>query len=552
MENCAFIIRKGIPPDQLSVVFSLPDRHLVDEDLSNFLCDTLKLMDPELLLSTHRGMNVECHVFERSIHVNDDHAVTCSLVLPDSFQGADGRFEFFRENFPRQLNPEYIGIVVSSSYPKVEALYKLLQRMENRSGYDACVGRSASIDLELVNVVQSSEDFWTALNESLVLPGSSLVKNTEIVLTPFCIIRWASIRYMSANSSSVAKSDHLPSIFESAISLKLNAVLRTLIYEGQRSNGKVIYEPKAIYNKAEKPSISRFVNAHTRSWQSSYFASLQHIKDIMTFLPKLDASFLRKVRLSFAIFWQIPRAIGYSLGPSLLYAFLYYTLNRVISGVESSSWILFVWHFIYMGVMVAQLLIATSAAVDRMNLAILLCVMMHSLFFVALAFLGLTVSLEDFSLDWILLAGIVGIFCASLICSILWANAWRFVSRVLQFLLLVPVYVNIVPVYSMCRDTSISSSMSRATLYRRNTIASNDVGEGVDVETFPKTKKSSEYIANAKHKIRLLQRCRQGDKSSCERLEREETLKSRVQETAHFFSNVAKLVGLENRTESFK
>ena len=549
LDNFVYLVENGIPAEQLSIVVFASNKELMDANLCAFFHHQLKLFDPQLMLSTHRGMDVGCHIFERSVSVKGDYAIPFAFLLPESYEGVADRFQFFRGMFSKNMSVQYVSTIPSSTFPRQDALYQLMLTMDHYSKSDACVARAECADVELLNLFQSSEDWYHGFSQALLQPASCLFGYTEIPESTLSMCRWSSVDSVSNHGMS----NRLPRVFDMVLSLELNSVVRSMVTEGKESNGTILYCHKAVFDQVEKATIEKFFFSQSRTWLISYFKGLERVKEILTCWPNLTTSVWHKFGLMFQIFWYIPMIMTYSLGPALLYLLQYHALIQAFDHVDGDRWILFLWNAAYFAAGIIQFLVATSSSAEMFSSTVLCCVFIHSGFLVAtlilLGFLTWGGLSGDSTVNWLLLKGVGGIIGIPLICSVLWGQTWRFFSRGLQFLLLLPSYVNAVPLYSMCHDKWLSVCMARTAIHQNNAIISTTIGEGPDVQASPRLYSSAEYVANAERKVQLLQSCKRGERAHCERLQRELDIKKKIRDTSYFLTSILKVADADNHKQ---
>lgn len=191
----------GIHWTQVQVCVVADGRGKLNEFTKEYLSNDLHVYDEDLILTQHKGNNVTCHIFEKTVEIKKDlnqkeyfPPVQILLAVKEKNGGKLNSHLWFFSAFSKQLQPKYCVLVDVGTGPKEKAIYYLVQAMEQNPQVGGATGEIEAQASSLCNVLEAAQFFEYRSGHVMDKPMESVFGYISVLPGAFSAFRWEAIK----------------------------------------------------------------------------------------------------------------------------------------------------------------------------------------------------------------------------------------------------------------------------------------------------------------------------------------------------------------------
>lgn len=328
--------------NRVALCLIIDGRQSVSNDVQEYLVNDARIWDPGMLLSSHKGSNVTCHIFERTVslsrHSSQGQCFLPLQMLLATKEKPGGKLHshlWFFSAFARHVQPKYCILMEAGVRPRRNALAKFYKEMEMDPSTAICFGQIYPLSPRYYNIAESSQMFDYGVTYSLQKPAESFAGYATPYTTGFSSYRWKAIRGEPLNQYFRIEEEGMASLgpFLSNLYLTVDRIISFETVSKRKRKWKSSYIPSA---KADKPVPSTLVSliaARRRQVSGTLFGYMYYLKHSMRIWKRSGHSILRKMILSAHTLMNVIYILFYWFAPALIYLVVFYVFTTSVAGL---------------------------------------------------------------------------------------------------------------------------------------------------------------------------------------------------------------------------
>ena len=507
--------KAGIYSSRAVVNLVIDGRHNIPKDVFNYLKYDLKMWDPGMLLSVHKGSEVTCHIFERTVELprhpsQREYYLPMQMILSvkEKTGGVLNSHLWSLTAFARQVVPKYLLILGPGVYPDADSFRHLYEEMELYPQVGLCSGEVKPYSPKFHTFSQASQVFDHKLSHILQKQADSFSGFVVPFTSNFTLYRWHAIQGEPLNQYFRVEEDGLAKLgpFYSNLYLSVDRIIAFEVLTKARENWTTHYASSAVAEQSLPGSLIDLIVHRRRQLSGTLLGYFYYLSKMTTIWNRSAHSLPRKLALTLQSLMHVFYALYIWFAPALMYLVMFYIFQTSVAGLGFGTDIItFGFHLIYLITIGLQIVFAMASRTEDVERVYLLSSLIYGSF-MYVAFALFLVSSSEGSFNSLFITGLgIGfgiLVVAAIINNCFFTMAFSF----FQYLFTFPTYVNLFLVYSFCNLHDISSRIKEGSLNVLLHQARQEIRKNIDVKVDENPKRrASEILQEVEHRIKELQ-----------------------------------------------
>eukprot|EP01138_Halocafeteria_seosinensis_P007332 gb/GECG01007496.1/.p1 GENE.gb/GECG01007496.1/~~gb/GECG01007496.1/.p1 ORF type:complete len:2327 (+),score=325.61 gb/GECG01007496.1/:1-6981(+) len=455
----------GIPWTDVLVCIVVDGRH----KMNNFTKEYLKEMhayDEDLIITRHKDCDVTCHIFEKTVELKKDAnqreyfpPMQLLVGVKEKNGGKLNSHLWFFSGFSKQLQPKYCLLVDVGTWPKPKSIMYLVKAMEDNPQLGGVTGEIEATDASKTNILEAAQYFEYRAGHILDKPMESSFGFISVLPGAFSAFRWKAIRGEPL-SEYFKLEENNPSKLGPFVANMYLAEDRILCFEilAKKNKSYTLRFVKESAAVTDIPTTLLELTKQRRRWlNGAFFALLFYIFKFWKLLSRSSHSFGRRIALIIQFVYFLSLLFFNWFGVVLLYLSFVLIVTIAFRAIEDDQLrtvFKFAFHILYLCLSVTQILFGLGSKVQDVRKIYLV----SSGAYGSLVVLALGLSLWHVAqgVSPALLVISLSGFGTFFIAALLYGRFFGMLSTFLQYLFLLPTFLNIFTVYSFCNLDDIS------------------------------------------------------------------------------------------------
>ncbi|RIA98760.1 glycosyltransferase family 2 protein [Glomus cerebriforme] len=487
------------------------------------------------------GRDVSAHIYEYTTQISidpenklmdaDEGVVPIQVIfcLKEKQSKKINSHRWFFNAFGPILNPNICVLLDVGTKPGGTSIYHLWKAFDINSNIAGACGEIIAMKgkagVKLLNPIVASQNYEYKMSNILDKPLESVFGYITVLPGAFSAYRFVALQNDSNGNGPLAsyflgetQQGDDADIFTANMYL---AEDRILCFElvVKRNCSWVLHYVKSAYAETDVPdSVPELISQRRRWLNGSFFTSVYAISHTFS-IWRSDHNFIRKFLLHVEMTYQLFNLIfsWFALGNFYLafYIFSHYLTqpdvvdegnSKALWNVETGKIIFEILQYVYLSLLLIQFILAMGNRPRDLKWMYNFSVTLYAIFMMYLLFAaswiaykgiserGVNRTIKDFNINslisknvsfWSIIFSVASTYGIYFIASFLFFEPWHLISSSLQYLLLIPFYINILNVYAFCNihDVSWGTKDDTSTKHDLGVVRTTEKGE-VEIE-FP-------------------------------------------------------------------
>ena len=314
----------------------------MSNEVRDYLASEVKIWEPDMLLKSHKGTDVVCHIFERTV-VLPRHSSQGEYFLPLQMvlavkEKPGGRLNshlWYFSAFTRHVQPKYCLVLNSGIKPQKNALVNLHEEMEVNPQAGIAYGELRPLDPRYYNVAESSQIFEYTLAHSLQKPAESFAGYATPFTSGFTIYRWKAIRGEPLNQYFRVEEEGLAALgpFLSNLYLTVDRIIAFETLTKRQRKWRTLYCSAAVAEHKAPDTLISLITTRRRFISGSLFGYMYFLNQSMKIWKRSAHSIVRKLMLTAHTLMNLVYILFYWFAPALVYILMFYIFTNAVSGL---------------------------------------------------------------------------------------------------------------------------------------------------------------------------------------------------------------------------
>ena len=441
-----------------------PAQEKMHHSMVDYLQHELMLLEPSIMRASVMGAPTTMHMFERTVELRQERtrrrysAPMQVVALVKARNGGKlNSHSWVMQAFARQLNPKYLVLLDVGTIPKRKAIVHLVRCFEEDPFCGGCCGEIAARNASVFSVLTASQNFEYKIAHVTDKAMESLFGFISVLPGAFSAYRWSAIRgeplkeYFKAEEFSVKQLGP----FNANMHLAEDRVLSFHIVTRPTRPWVLRFVPEAVATTDVPDTLAELCQQRRRWLNGSLFNTLYFLKHWRK-LVKAAHPWWRKGLFLLQYCFILIATVCSWLGVSSLYLSFEVIFASVLSVLgDGGSGISFGFASVYALLVLALLIVGLAGSVKHNETFYRFVATV----FGTITLLGLVCGLylfTTFSSDAFIAISVFATFALYALAGLLHGQAAVVLFNMPQYLVLMPTYLTMFTVYSMCRLNDIS------------------------------------------------------------------------------------------------
>lgn len=463
--------RKGVRWQDVCVFVIVDGRETANPSLLDFAKHRLRCYDPMMLARVYDGQDVQLHVFERTVPLLRHEAsrefffpLQLSFCVKEKNGGKLNSHLWFFQAFCRQVQPRYTFQVDVGTVAREDSMRAIFHSMEANPQLGGCCGEIVVSDPKLHNFLVAAQQFEYKIAHVMEKSMESWFGFVSVLPGAFCCYRWKAIQGAPLAQYFTVEERTLHSLGPLVANMYL-AEDRVMCFEvatKRSADWTLHYRYGAVAETDVPQTLVELIKQRRRWINGSWFSLVYYLTKLHTAMRKSGHSCFRRAGFYLQFVYQLLNLVITWLTTGSFYISQWIVLRMTFAHQEFGSEIMFIVALVYGALVLVQVLVSMgSKPVDASGVHFVCMFTWGILLYLVLALS--VVRIVDNEVDeLVVVAGAtsIGVY---FVCALLHGELVNVALTLLQYLFVLPTYINILTTYSFCNihDTSWGTKEAR-------------------------------------------------------------------------------------------
>lgn len=462
--NLPKLAKAGVHWSEVAVAIMIDGREVASQSMLDFLQYEMKLYDPSVVRNVHHGRPVVMHVFERSVELTKHatqreyhHPLQCVLGLKERNGGKLNSHLWFFSSFAVQLNPKYCVLVDVGTIPERKSLVRLYDAMEDDPQCGGVCGEILIRNARPWHFLDAAQSFEYKVSHVLDKACESVYGYISVLPGAFSAYRWVAIRgeplcaYFTIEE--ISAKDLGP--FLANMYLAEDRILCFEILARRHRQWLLKYVTGATAETDCPQGLIELIKQRRRWLNGSLFALLYYLYQFPRFLRTAHGRCRKFMFILQFFFFLTTTMLAWFAVATLFLSYLLVFNQGIEFAAFGANELRIFFIFGYAVLLFVQVMAGMAGKVNTMNSVYLMVCMTYGILMFFSLMLGAWLIFTNTFTPFVGL-GFVCSLGSYLVAAAMHGTLARSGLMYFQYLLMIPISVNVFPIYSFANLHDIS------------------------------------------------------------------------------------------------
>lgn len=482
-ENLDDLDAAGVSWHEMVVSIIVDGRYKASPSLLEYCENELKCYDKDLVKDTFRGQDVTMHIFERTVQLSKHTAqrtyyrpLQLIFALKERNGGKLNSHLWYFNAFCRQLVPKYTFLLDVGTHPQARALSKLYQSMEENPQVGGCCGEIAVRNPRVYNILEAAQHFEYKVSHVLDKAMEDVFGYISVLPGAFSAYRWEAItgsplsQYFFVEENSVKEMGP----FMANMYLAEDRVLCFELVAKRNSDWTLHYEAGAVADTDVPDNILELIKQRRRWLNGAFFSLAYYVSKFPRITKDSAHSWPRKFIFHIQFLYQLSSMVlnWFTVGSLYLsFAIVFFMAFESFPGVQEE--LHFVFNVAYFFLTILQFLVGLGGKANDTHRIYWVCSLIYGLIMSCAIVLSVWHLITNAFNIFVVFAAIIA-FGSYAMGGFIHGELFAICSVALQYLFMLPTFVNMFTIYSFCNMHDISWGTKEGNLSNEQRRAKNN------------------------------------------------------------------------------